>query len=43
MANINEIAGTIAKETVEQGEKLVRLDQHMDEADKNTGEAVKEL
>lgn len=43
MANINEMAGAIAKETTEQGEKLARLDENMSAADKNVEDGVKEL
>ena len=43
MANINEMAGVIAQETVEQGEKLARLDENMTDADKNVEDGVKEL
>lgn len=43
MANINEMAGAIAHETAEQGEKLARLDDNMTDADKNVEDGVKEL
>lgn len=43
MANINEMAGAIAKETAEQGEKLERLDENMTSADKNVEDGVQEL
>ena len=43
MANINEMAGAIAKETTEQGEKLARLDENMAAADANVEDGVKEL
>jgi|TARA_B110001450_G_C17509145_1_gene435655 t-SNARE complex subunit (syntaxin) len=43
MANINEMAGAIAKETAEQGEKLNLLDENMTAADANVEDGVKEL
>ena len=43
MQNINEMAGAIAKETAEQGEKLQRLDENVTAADENVEGAVKEL
>ena len=43
MSNINSIAQDIAIETKNQGEKLLKLDENMAEADKNAQEALDEL
>ena len=43
MQNINDIAKDIAQETANQGEKLVKLDQHMTTANENTEKALDEL
>jgi t-SNARE complex subunit (syntaxin) len=40
MSDINDIAKDIAVETVQQGEKLVRLDQNIAEADNNAEAAL---
>ena len=43
MSNINSIASDIAIETASQGEKLMKLDDNMTKADKNTEDALDEL
>ena len=43
MANINEMASAIAKETTEQGEKLARIEKNMTAANQNVENGVKEL
>ena len=43
MANINEIAGAIAKEVDEQGEKLEKLEEDIIKADENVEKGVVNL
>ncbi len=43
MANINEIAGAIAKEVDEQGEKLESLHEDITKADENVEKGVQNL
>jgi len=43
MTDINAISADIAKETVIQGEKLDKIDQDVNTADKNTKEALGQL
>ena len=43
MANINQIAGAIAKEVVEQGEKLEDLHENITQADVNVEKGVENL